>query len=573
MVKHPSARRLGVGAPLGATIREAAGARQPGHHSRSAHQSSSGSSSGPSASFAPPGRAVVKAAGSVLIPPVVPPSSSVALVPHAPSPHVVASGGTLTVGGISFRIPQGPRQQSSPSASAGCSRGSLSAAAATAASDESMSEAISALLRDQFATSSLAARNSQLKTWHSMHRMAYCRDSNPPAAFPLTEDKILRISALFKASGYKSFENYMGRAKGEHISLGPLAGGDWTPSLDRAAKDATRSVLRGVGRVRQSTPLDPIPVHRLNVPSTPFSPNGPLSPSDFAIAGTLFLLREIELSAAQVGHVTFPLPEHSAVTWLLPSSKTDPRAVGVSRTLDCMCDISEMGGICPVTILQRQRDVASTLAESLGRDASSFPLFPDAAGNEITKAAAVSTIFELARRAGFRTHASNGSPLYGGHSLRTGGAALFASLGVHPLRIQSLGRWRSPLVLHYAGEAMATNVVRDLRKCGGSPLSSGANSPAMASLLAKLEERLCALEAAPTARALAVAEPVATILHNATGCLHRVFLLESGLSDRTLCNWLFDDSAVSLHTDFDGAFVECPTCFEAVGRNQDSDSS
>ena len=123
--------------------------------------------------------------------------------------------------------------------------------------------------------------------------MAHCRDPDPPAAFPLTEDKILRIAALFKAAGYKSFENYMGRAKNEHISMGPLAGGEWTPSLDRAAKDATRSVLRGVGKVRQSTPLDPVPIFRLDLPRTPLCSHGPLSPSDFAISGTLFLLREI----------------------------------------------------------------------------------------------------------------------------------------------------------------------------------------------------------------------------------------------------------------------------------------
>ena len=431
-----------------------------------------------------------------------------------------------------------------------------------------MTAAISELLRDQFATSSLAARNSQLRTWHSMHRMAFCRESAPPPAFPLTEDKIIRIAALFKAAGYKSFDNYMGRAKAEHIALGP-AGGDWTPSLDRSAKDAIRSVLRGVGKVRQSTPLDPVSVFRLRLPESPLCPRGPSAPCDFAVAGTLFLLREIELSAAKVGHVSFPSPPHSSVTWLLPSSKTDPRAVGVSRTLDCMCGLAELGGICPITILERQCKAAAALAERLGRCKSTFPLFPDLEGNEVTKQASVSTIIALARLAGFRTVATNGAPLYGGHSLRTGGAALFASLGVHPLRIQALGRWRSPLVLHYAGEAMATNVVRDLRRGSSNVLASGAPSPVTAEAVARLNERLSALEAAAFVSPPVAAETAATIFHGASRCLHKVAVLGSSMSDHTFCGWQFCDSEVALFTD-QTCVVECSTCFEAPDLDSES---
>ena len=43
------------------------------------------------------------------------------------------------------------------------------------------------------------------------------------------------------------------------------------------------------------------------------------------------------------------------------------------------------------------------------------------------------------------------------------GAHLLASRGIHPLKIQSFGRWKSDLVVHYAGEALAVNVAADLR--------------------------------------------------------------------------------------------------------------
>ena len=150
--------------------------------------------------------------------------------------------------GFRFRIPSARHSSGPPGqAAVGATRGSLVAAGATAASDENMAVAIAALLKDQFASTSAAARNSMLRTWMSMHRMAHCRDAEPPPAFPLTEDKLIRIAALFKSAGYKSFDNYLSRAKAEHLALGIESGGEWTPTLDRAARDAARSVSRGVG--------------------------------------------------------------------------------------------------------------------------------------------------------------------------------------------------------------------------------------------------------------------------------------------------------------------------------------
>ena len=57
-------------------------------------------------------------------------------------------------------------------------------------------------------------------------------------------------------------------------------------------------------------------------------------PADFTVAGTFFLMREIELAASRVGHVNLAA-DRLSVTWLLPKSKTDHRAVGISRMWDC----------------------------------------------------------------------------------------------------------------------------------------------------------------------------------------------------------------------------------------------
>ena len=145
----------------------------------------------------------------------------------------------------------------------------------------------------------------------------------PP--FPLTPKGVERVAALFKAGGYLSFDNHMLRAKAEHV-IAEEAKGEWSRALDRACKECMRSVGRGAGAARQSSPLDVLVLATLGLGCDPVVETGPLAPVDCVIAGTLFLLREIELLAARRSHVTIAEDQRS-VTWLLPTSKTDPRAV------------------------------------------------------------------------------------------------------------------------------------------------------------------------------------------------------------------------------------------------------
>eukprot|EP00971_Amphidinium_carterae_P030469 599430-Amphidinium_carterae.1 len=65
------------------------------------------------------------------------------------------------------------------------------------------------------------------------------------------------VSAAFKAGGYRSYTNYLYRAKERHIELGYM----WTAELELYAGRCKRSVLRGLGPGKQSLPL---PVERLS---------------------------------------------------------------------------------------------------------------------------------------------------------------------------------------------------------------------------------------------------------------------------------------------------------------------
>ena len=62
-----------------------------------------------------------------------------------------------------------------------------------------------------------------------------------------------------------------------------------------------------------------------------------------------------------------------------------------------------------------------------------------------------------------------------------GGAAFLAAQGINPYKIQALGRWRSPLVIHYAGAALATGLAADLFRAGAAAqaLNSSLRAPAL----------------------------------------------------------------------------------------------
>ena len=137
------------------------------------------------------------------------------------------------------------------------------AALAAAGSDEDFEAAMLALIRDKYAATTNLSRASWLKTWLVFHEAVCERLGLNEPAFPLTPAGVQRIAALFKAGGYLSFDNYMFRAKAEHVAVeGP--NGVWSDALDRVCKDCMCSVGRGAGAARQSSPLDVVALAALS---------------------------------------------------------------------------------------------------------------------------------------------------------------------------------------------------------------------------------------------------------------------------------------------------------------------
>ena len=274
-----------------------------------------------------------------------------------PRPSEPRGAGTAGVGpglgraprSVEYGEPAGSRRAQdgsnvSASALAAGPRGSSSAALSAAATAADLDWAMSDMLAATHANSSRASRASMIRTWTKFHLAAFAHDLAPPEPFPLSPLAIRRVGSLFRAGRYLSFNNYASAARAEHIGLGLEAGGGWSALLERTFRDVCRAVNRGVGTSRQSQPIDPLRAASLDLDDSPLVTGGPLAPMDFCSVGIFFLLREIEIAAARLSHLHFSDwaslasgPGGSA-TLLLPSSKTDPRAVGVSRTWDCVCN-------------------------------------------------------------------------------------------------------------------------------------------------------------------------------------------------------------------------------------------
>ena len=150
------------------------------------------------------------------------------------------------------------------------------------------------------------------------------------------------------------------------------------------------------------------------------------------------------------------------VTWHLPVSKSDQRALGTSRTWGCEC-AGDRTLACPFHSAVSHVAHLRSLAVLQGVSFDELPLFPDEHGLEVSRFAAVQTIVMLAQKTGAKTHDNAGRCLFGGHSLRTGGASALTSLGLDGLKVECLARWHSPMIAHYSRLAPLKSLTEEYR--------------------------------------------------------------------------------------------------------------
>ena len=131
----------------------------------------------------------------------------------------------------------------------------------------------------------------------------------------------------------------------------------------------------------------------------PLVMRGPVNTMAVVVMLTMFLLREIEGSLAEVGHITMSVDEKT-IPWRLPASKTDPQAKGCTQSWGCTClTPQDPARECPYHTM---RDHPAHLKAHFGEDAEDphFPLFPTAEGAVAQGEAIVALVDELASRTG-----------------------------------------------------------------------------------------------------------------------------------------------------------------------------
>ena len=369
-----------------------------------------------------------------------------------------------------------------------------------------------------------------------------------------------------------SFQNYASRAKAEHIESISQHQVPWSTEMATELRNCTRSILRGKGPSKQSLPIELDRVLARGPWSEPVVTGGPVGVSDMLTLGTFFMTREIETAWASLTHIRLDHNKRE-VTWNLPVSKTDTRALGTYRTWGCLCDAH--GGFgCPFHSAVRQNERLVRLAQALGVSATDLPLFPDNEGRHVSKVAMVSTINWCVKAAGFPTTDSMGRPLYGGHSMRTGGASLLSRLGLDSARIEAMARWNSPMLLHYARTAPLRAITSEFRCRAAS--SSSSNTTVEPSLISNLQTAISDLKTRLDAvleadarweQRLSILEsanaPTQFVQNCTSGVWHKTMEHGTGIPSATVCGWCYVGSVVtviaSLPADVDHKLV-CGKC-------------
>ena len=280
---------------------------------------------------------------------------------------------------------------------------------------------------------------------------------------PLTVEKVLWLAAGLKARRYRSAASVLSQLRVD----AERQGFDTTAAIRRALADAARSCRRGLGPVISARPLDFEALSSLPTSPDPWRPHGPIGPAAAMVVGAWWLLRETEAANLRAAHVVFANTRGVLTAeLLLPASKGDQEARGVTRAQACICSSARRRLDCPAhAALQQMRLLRSrfpTRFHAAGPDLS-LPFFPQASGQPCTKTGFAGTIAEAAKHQGLDESSADGTERISGHTLRVTGARGLATLGVDTYAIQLLGRWGSGVVLRYVKAAAVTAAAASAR--------------------------------------------------------------------------------------------------------------
>ena len=306
------------------------------------------------------------------------------------------------------------------------------------------------LLANVYSRGSESQRCGAWNTWCEFYRAWFVSDDY----LPLTPHIVYCIASCFRAGGYRKFDNHMSIAVQRHIEDGHTM----TDQLRLAQKRAARAVARGQGPSSQAAVYSIYVLAEImaDVPDlmAPLFANGPLWPYHLMVIAAYFLLREIEVAAAQHADI---MADHAkkTVVWSLPVSKTDARAHGCQREWRCICKPGTSRFTCPCCLLLDLDDAAKKRYPD-AKQRGKKKIFATSMETMTTKNNVIKSMQLVIDRCG-EVHADHAGLHITGHSPRRAGAQRLAKLGLEVPVVQLLARLSIQVVLQYVAEAPLPN--------------------------------------------------------------------------------------------------------------------
>ena len=426
----------------------------------------------------------------------------------------------------------------------------------------------STLKKDISAATTTGPNESKRQLWADLATKAGY--SNP---FHLRPDMVYEVMGALKLAGFRSAQLYLDTAKAQHVSLGYA----WSDQLQQCYRAAVRSCLRNIGSPKQASPLPLAELAALGGSEAVVN-GGPIWPARAALLASWWLLREIEASHAVREHVEVD-EGNRRISWRLPSSKTDWKALGATRCHSCSCEFAPPVQ-CPYHCMVAH-------LEAVGQRPGA-PIFPSADGSPASKVGWADTFQWLGAALGLPITHANGARCFTGHTARATGAVHLAASQVEMWRIQLFGRWGSQVFLQYVKEAPLKQLDK-LALETSVHISIDAAKSRLEDLLRSAQHGLSTAVACPSQLMIRDCEAAVTheeppkpsdqlIMNRNGGKLRRALVFDSDMHPRewrTRCAWHFGGP----HTLFEAIQKEpdepsyCLKCFPEHRKHNNSSAS
>ena len=447
-------------------------------------------------------------------------------------------------------------------------------ALAAAENAESQRQAVEELRKGTYAATSQAPQAALLRTWERFRNAWF---SGCKEVYPLTPTGLKAVAAMFRAGNYSSFRNYAFAVKGQRVRMGYL----WTQQMDKLLRDCIRAVNRGIGESKRSEPLDLMKAVNTTWgwPTNMNDLEKPIGATALILVACTYMCREIEVAGAL--EYEFCVHEDGdSCPSRLPVTKKDQEARGVTRTVECWCDL---GIPCVSHYMLHYLRRLRAFGVKKGIDNDVMPLFPNPEGRALSKPQ-VNMLIKNAVSMYDSTISPEALERFSAHTFRITGARWYASMGIDCATIALHGRWSSSAVLTYLAEAPLNSMKAKMRP---SKLLSDANNNDVwrNNACHEVKNRLRAAdEAAAPAQLCEDDESNAENIGYVLNMMSSMVRIQKNTSTEeqshnwvTRCGWKWAGkshvhSSAEEPLNIDSNWKKCPKCYH-IKRDDDSDDS